>query len=100
MVHLLMQRDRVALTALTFEHVLRSALFFLKRQAIFDPTAEPRANALKAMAEQLLARARAVAAGDTRFAAACGRVAANRSGSRRAGEDRARPCVRGTGTKR
>jgi hypothetical protein len=53
MVHLLMQRDRVALTALTFEHVLRSALFFLKRQAIFDPTAEPRANALKAMAEQL-----------------------------------------------
>lgn len=53
MLQLLMQRDRAALTALTFEHVLRSALFFLRRQTTFDPTAEARANALKAMAEQL-----------------------------------------------
>jgi DNA-binding GntR family transcriptional regulator len=53
MVQLLVRGDRDALTALTFEHVLRSALFFMRRRAIFDQTSEARANALKALAEHL-----------------------------------------------
>ena len=46
--------DRQALTELTFEHVLRTPFFFLRRREMFDPTAQARSRALKAMADQLL----------------------------------------------
>jgi hypothetical protein len=51
---LLAARDMERLTALTFKHILRSALFYLRRGSTIDPGAEVREAALKDAAAHLL----------------------------------------------